>query len=163
MTLPDGTISEITIGENEPRRIINFDETDHTFTTKNEKGGSQYIRWGDPTLSKGSECGTQGLRHTTGIYGTNSVGEAILPIYCYNSSARDEENFQIKPSWDKGGCTTVETYDSFAYIRKSGCTHEQLMQKIIEDVYLLLYPNCHKVVKHDNNGKLLAGPVFLKT
>ena len=37
------------------------------------------------------------------------------------------------------------------------------MQQIIEDVYLPLYPNFHKVVKRDNNGKLLAGTVFLKT
>ena len=37
------------------------------------------------------------------------------------------------------------------------------MQKIIGDVYLPLYPNFHKVLKRDNNGKLLLGPVFLKT
>ena len=37
------------------------------------------------------------------------------------------------------------------------------MQQIIEDVYLLLYPNYHKVVKRDNSGKLLEGPIFLKT
>ena len=40
MTLPDGTISEITMEEDEVRRIINFDETDHPFITQNEKGGS---------------------------------------------------------------------------------------------------------------------------
>ena len=61
------------------------------------------------------------------------------------------------------GCPTVETYDSFASVRKSGCTDGQLMQKIIEDVYVSLYPNFHKVVKRDHNGKLLAGPVFLNT
>ena len=55
MTLPDGTISEITMGEDELRWIINFYETDHSFTNQNEKGGSRYIRWGDPTLEKGSE------------------------------------------------------------------------------------------------------------
>ena len=60
-------------------------------------------------------------------------------------------------------CPTVETYDSFAYVRKSGFTDENLMQKIIEDVYLPLYPNCHKVVKRNNNGKLLAGPVLINT
>ena len=37
MTLPDGDISKITMGEEELRRIINFDETDHPFTTQNEK------------------------------------------------------------------------------------------------------------------------------
>ena len=57
MTLPNGTISEITMGEDELRRIINFDETGHPFTTHNEKGRSRSIRWGDPTLAKGSERG----------------------------------------------------------------------------------------------------------
>ena len=104
------------------RQIINFDQNDHQFTTKNEKGGSRSIRWGNPTLAKGSERGTRGLRHTTGISGANSAGEAMPPIYCYDSSAGDEENFQIKPSWVEGlpkvrggyGCPTVEIYDSFA-------------------------------------------------
>ena len=85
------------MGEDELRRIINFDETDHPFTTQNEKGGSRSIRWGDPNLAKGSERGTQGLRNTTGIYCANATGEAMPPIYFYNSSAVDEENFQIKP------------------------------------------------------------------
>ena len=91
------------------------------------------------------------------------------PIYCYYISAGDEENFQIKQSWVEGlpkvrgryCCPTVETYDAFASVCKSGCNDKQLMQKIIVDVYLPLYPNCHKVVKRNNNGKLLAGPVFL--
>ena len=171
MTLPDGTIAEITMGENELSRIINFDEAEHPFTTQDEKGGSRSIRWGDPNLAKGSERGTRGSRHTTGIYGTNGAGGAMSPIYCYYSSAGYEENFQIKPSWIEGlpkvrgtyGCPTVETYDSFASVRKSGCTDKQLMQQIIEDVYLPLYPNFHKVVKRNNNGKLLVCPLFLKT
>ena len=99
MALPDGTIAEITMGEDELRRIINFDETDHPFTTQNEKGGSRSIRWGDPTLAKGSERVTQGSRHTTGIYGANAAGKTMPPIYCYDNSAGNEENFQIKPSW----------------------------------------------------------------
>ena len=40
MTFPDGTIAKITMGEDEMRRIINFDETDHPFTTQNKEGGS---------------------------------------------------------------------------------------------------------------------------
>ena len=106
------------------------------------------------------ERGTIGSRHTTGIYGANAAGEEMPQIYCYDRSAGDEDNLQIKPSWVEGlpkmrgryGCTTVETYDSFASVCKSGCTNEHLMQKIIEDVYLPLYPNCHKFVKRDNNG-----------
>jgi len=170
-TLPDGDIAKITIGEEELRRIIHFDETNHPFTTQNEKGGSRSIRWGDPKLAKGSERGTRGSRRTTNIYGSNTAGEAMPPIYCYDSSAGDQENFQIKPSWVQGlpkvrcryGCPTIESYDSFSSVCRSICTDEQLIQQIIENVYLPLYPNCHKVVTCDDNGKLLAGPVFLKT
>ena len=38
MALPDGTIAEITMGEDELRWIINFDETNYQFTNQNEKG-----------------------------------------------------------------------------------------------------------------------------
>ena len=81
MTLPDDTIAKIKIGEDELRRIINFDETDHPFTTRNEKGGLQSIRWGDSTLAKYSECGTRESRHTNRIYGANAAGEAMPPIH----------------------------------------------------------------------------------
>ena len=60
MILPEGAIAGITMGEDELRRIIDFDEINHPFTTQNEKGGSRSIIWGDPTLAKGSEPGTQG-------------------------------------------------------------------------------------------------------
>ena len=30
---PDGVVAEITIGEEENRRVVNFDETDHSFLT----------------------------------------------------------------------------------------------------------------------------------
>ena len=68
------------MGEDELRWIINFDETNHQFTTQNEKEGSQSIIWGDPTLAKFSDSGTQGSRHTTVRYGANAAGEAIPPI-----------------------------------------------------------------------------------
>ena len=51
--LPDGTYAELTIGEIEKRRIVNFDETDHPLATHADKGGSRSIRWGHPDLAKG--------------------------------------------------------------------------------------------------------------
>lgn len=39
MTLEDGTKAKLTIGDTELRQIVNFDETDHPFTTENDKGG----------------------------------------------------------------------------------------------------------------------------
>ena len=94
-----GNEAELTIGETELRRIVNFDKTDHPFTTENDSSGSRSLRWGEPTLGKGTERGTRGSRHTTGIYGTDAAGEAMHPVYCFDSSAANIENFQVKSAW----------------------------------------------------------------
>ena len=60
IALPDGTYTEITINEEEKRQILNFNKTDHSFLTANEKGGLIAIRWEDPSLVKGTEKGTKG-------------------------------------------------------------------------------------------------------
>ena len=93
------------------------------------------------------------------------------PVYCFDSSAENNDKYQVKPSWVKGlptvrgkyGCPTTETYESSVAVRKSGCTDEQLMQQLIEEVYLPLYPNCQKHVERDDNGVFLRGPIILKT
>ena len=54
--LSDDIEAEVTVGETEKRRIINFDETDHPFSTVPEKGGSRSVRWGDPQQAKGNSC-----------------------------------------------------------------------------------------------------------
>ena len=95
----------------------------------------------------------------------------MSPVYCFDSGAVNDENFQVKPSWVEGlpkvqvmyGCPTTETYESNISVKKSGCTDEQLMQQLIENVYLLLFPNCRKETVRDYNGKFIAGPVVFKT
>ena len=52
MILEDGTKDDLTIGDTELRQIVNFDKTDHPFTTENDEGGSRSVRWGDPNLEK---------------------------------------------------------------------------------------------------------------
>jgi hypothetical protein len=107
----------------------------------------------------------------TGIYGANAAGEALPPIYCFDTKAQTEDKFQLKQSWVQGlpkvkgryGCPTVEEWDSFVSVRKSGCTDEKLMQQIIEEVYLPLYPNIHHTTERDESGKFLRGPIIIKT
>ena len=41
--LPDDSEAELSIGEIEKQRIINFDETDHPFSTVTDRGGSRLI------------------------------------------------------------------------------------------------------------------------
>ena len=118
----------------------------------NERGGSRSIRWGDPSLAKGTEKGTRGSCHTSGIYGSTAAGEVMPPVYYFDSGAANEENFQVKPSWVEGlpkvrgmyGCPTTELYESHISVRKSESTDEQLMQQLIENVYVPLFPNCQK-------------------
>ena len=93
------------------------------------------------------------------------------PVYCFDSSAANVENFQIKSAWvtdlpkvqSKYGCPTTKEYESFAAVRKSGCTDEKLMQQIIEEVYLPLYPNCQKETVIGRYGSVIAGSIILKT
>ena len=68
--LPDGSEAELSIGEIEKRRIINFDETDHPFSTVADRGGSRSIPWGDPALAKGISfiLPLYYIMHTSNIY-----------------------------------------------------------------------------------------------
>ena len=126
--------------------------------------------WSNP--SKGNWASNKGIAsYNRYIYGTTAAGEVMPPVCFFDSGAVNEENFQVKPSWVEGlpkvwgmyGCTTTETYESHIYVRKSGCTDEQLMQQLIENEYLHLFPNCRKETVRDDNGKFISGPVFFKT
>ena len=115
-TQPDVTNAKITIGAEEQRRIVNFDETDHPFSTVNDKGVSRSVRWGSPNLTGDTTKGTRGSRHTTGTYGFNAAGEAMPPIYYFDSNTASDDNYQVKPLWvsrlpvvqGKYGCLTTK-------------------------------------------------------
>ena len=53
--------------------------------------------------------------------------------------------------------------DSYFCVRRSGCSDEELIQELIEKVYLPLYFNVTKETTRDSEGKLISGPVLLKT
>ena len=119
----------------------------------------------------GTERGTRGSRHTTGIYGANAGGKVMPPLYIFDSSATNEENYQVRPEWVEGlpsvrgryGCPTTESYYSFVSVCKSGCTDEQLMLQLIGEVYLLFYPNCAKDTVRDEGGTFIQGSIIIKT
>ena len=167
----DGSLAKITIGKIEADRIINFDETDHPLSTQYDKGGNRSLRWSDPSLPKGSQKSTRSNSHTTGIYGTTANGSVMPPVYIFDTHAKDEKNFQVKPSWCQnlpsvigsyGGNNMIES-DSYVTVRKSGCSDEKVVQDLIEKVYLPLFPNVSKTTTRDENGVFLSGPVVFKT
>ena len=86
-------------------------------------------------LVKGTAQSTRGSRNTTWIYGSSAADEVMPPLYCFDSSAANEEHYQVQPEWVEGlprvrgkyGCPTTELYESCVTVRKSGCIDEQLM------------------------------------
>ena len=53
--------------------------------------------------------------------------------------------------------------DSYVSVRRSGCSDEEMIQELIEKVYLPLFPNVAKETTRDSEGKFISGPVLLKT
>ena len=129
------------------------------------------MRWGDTNYAKGTEKSTSGAIHSRVIYGYNSVGEVVPPIYWFDSSSENSDNFQVKPTWVQGlpkvrgnyGFPTTKTYDSSVAVSKIVCTDEELMHKLIENFYLPLYTNFRSVKLRNDTGKFIFGPVILKT
>ena len=80
--------------------------------------------------------------------------------YIFDTKAKDSNYFQLKASWCKdlpkvrGGYGTNEIVesDSFASFRRSGCTDVELLEYLIEKVYLPLYPNVAPITMRDEEG-----------
>ena len=102
MTLPNGDISEVTYGDEAVRQIIIMDESQHPFRTDVDRGGSRSMTYGTDLFCRQGQHGTHGARHTTGIYAFNASGKTLPPLYIFDSTAKDEEHFQMKSSWVKG-------------------------------------------------------------
>ena len=101
------------------------------------------MRWVDPKYAKGTEKSTRGSGHTTVIYGSNTAVEVMPPIYCFDISSDNSDNFQVKSTWFQGipklsgkyGCPTNNTCDSSLYVSNIGYTDKELMQKSIEKCF----------------------------
>jgi len=156
-TLEDGSNAELTIHKDCAWRIINFDETYHPFSTQGDRGGSRTNVYSDPNLPSGSSRGIRGARHTTGIYGSTAAGEIMPPVYIFDTSAKNTDNFKVKELWvnnlpklrGRYGCLTTEEYPSSVSVRASGYTDEDLFQQLISWIYLPLFPNCSQQCEWD--------------
>ena len=152
------------------RRIINMDETHHDLSITGDKGGSRALVYSNPKLQRGYKKTVKAGRHVTGVYATNAAGEALPPLYIFDSGAKIESNFRVKLSWLDGlptitgrfGCPDTIEQASFYSVRARASMDDSLFNDYIERVVLPLYPNISKIAKFDPNGKLLCGPVILK-
>ena len=73
-----------------------MDESQHPFTTEVDRAGSRSKTYGNDQYCRQGQRGTRGSRHTTGVYCFNAAGESLPPLYIFDSSAKDTENFQMK-------------------------------------------------------------------
>ena len=110
-------------------------------------------------------------QHVTGVYATNSAGEALPPLYIFDSGAKIESNYRVKLSWLEGlpviegrfGCPDRVEVASFYSVRARESMDDSLFNDYVERVVLPLFPNINKTAKFDPlTGKLLCGPVLLK-
>ncbi|KAI2492854.1 hypothetical protein MHU86_21695 [Fragilaria crotonensis] len=154
------------------RRIINMDETHHhDLSITGDKGGSRSVVYHNPDYQRGCKRSVKAGRHVTGVYATNAAGEALPPMYIFDSGAKLEQNFRVKTKWLEGlpaikgrfGCPELIEESSFYSVRARGSMDDSLFIEYIEKVVLPLYPNISKTTKFDPvNGRLLCGPVILK-
>jgi len=148
-----------------------MDETHHDLSVTGERGGPRATTYHNPKMQRGYKRKVKPGRHVTGVYATNACGEALPPMYVFDSGAKYEQNFRVKVSWLDGlpkvmgryGCPeTQHDLSSFYSVRSRGSMDESLFIEYIEKVVLPLYPNIAPTTKFDENGKLLCGPVIFK-
>ncbi len=164
-------VSELRFLPDTERRIINMDETHHDLSITGDKGGSRAVSYHNPTFQRGANRAVKSARHVTGAYATNSGGEALPPMYIFDSSAKSDENFRVRVQWLEGlptvtgrfGCPTEVESTSFYAVRPRGSMDDSLLNQYIETVIVPLYPNMNKTAIFDAvSGRLNQGPVILK-
>ena len=99
MKLPNGETSELTYSDSVVRRVVCMDETDHLFTTKNDRRGCCSISYGSNEDDRKGRRNIRGSKHTIGVYTINTGGEVLLPLYIFDSFDQNISNYQVQPTW----------------------------------------------------------------
>ena len=147
-----------------------MDETHHDLSITGDNGGPRSVTYHNPNYQRGPQRAVKSSRHVTGVYASNAAGEALPPLYIFDSGAKFEENFRVKCEWlvglpevlGKFGFPNLVKQDSFHAVRAKGSMDDTLLNDYIEHVIFPMYPNIQKVAEFDANGKFLRGPVILK-
>ena len=162
---------DITVPDNMLPYVLNFDETHHKLSNNSDTGGSCARTYVNPSIPRAGSRMTRGSDHTTGVYGAAANGEMLPPLYIFDSSAKEEENFQVKVSWVKGlpkinvklGLPEVVEVASYAAVSSSGSMTKDIFYEYLLKVILPLFPKCKKgKVVQDEDGKLVFSPLIVK-
>ena len=134
------------------------------------KGGSTTQRSINATFSRSGDRVLETNRHTTGVYASNPL-EALPPCYIYDTKLIKESNFKINPEWCKGlpkvrgwfGRLEEIKCASFLSVRHKGSMDTSLFQLWFEKVIKVCYPHTSPKVKRNETGRMVKGPLILKT
>jgi hypothetical protein len=164
-------VSQVRFKKDTERRIINMDDTHHDLSITGDNCGSCALSYHNPAYQRGANRSVKSARHVTGVYATNAAGEALPPMYIFDSCAKTDDNFRVKVEWLEGlpkvegrfGCPTRVDSESYYAVRSRGSMDDSLLNDYIEQVIVPLYPNMSKTTVFDPvSGKLNQGPVILK-
>jgi hypothetical protein len=119
-----------------------MDETHYDLSSTVDKSGSRALVYKNPRLQRGYKKTVKPGRHVTGVYATNSAGEAFPPLYIFDSGAKIESNYQVKMSWLEGlpviegrfGCPDRVEVSSFYSVRSRGSMDDSLFNDYVERV-----------------------------
>jgi hypothetical protein len=148
-----------------------MDETHHDLSVTGDKGGPIALVYHNTDFQWGFKRTVKAGRHVTGVYATNAAGEALPPMFIFDSGAKIEDSFRVKLSWLEGlpvttgqfDCPTIVETASFYAGRAQGLMDDSLVVEYVEKVVLPLFPNISKRAKFDEQtGKLLCCPDVLK-
>ncbi len=109
--------------------------------------------------------------HITGVYTTNPL-ESLLPLYIFETKAKNESNYIIDPGCCQGlptvcgkyGAGKVMMWNAFVAMRPKGGMDLCLFSFFIENVILPCNPGLQKETVCDpTTGRKIKGLLFIKT
>lgn len=145
----DGTVEEVYISDKKKKRILCFDETGYTLSSKTDNDNPCSGSYTYPNLPRSGDSSTRGSRHATGVYSHSACGVNIPPLYIYDSKAANDEKFKVRPEWCKNlpivegyyGCPTKKKWPSHAERPSSGSMTDHIFQQCVNKCVSNLYPN----------------------
>ena len=116
-----------------------MDKTHHDLSITGDRGGPRAVSYHNPAFQRGAARSVKSARHVTGVYATNSAGEALPPFYIFDSCAKTSENYRVKVEWLVGlpsvtgryGCPTIVKSGSFYAVWSRGSMNDSLLNNFI--------------------------------
>ena len=108
--------------------FVMLDETHHRYSSKGNKGGQTELRFACPSFPRVGDRVVGSVHHTTGVYAFNLRGDPLPPLYIFDTSSKNTDNYKIDSKILVGlpvvsgryGQDKVHTFPSFVSMHKKG-------------------------------------------